>query len=336
MNKNVKRKETYIPSSNGRDKLHVIVWEPLGEINAILQISHGMIEDMDRYDHFARFLAARGILVCGNDHLGHGLTARNKSELGYMYAYDASKTMTADLHRVTVCVKRAYPDKPYFLLGHSMGSFLARRYMSEYASDKRYPAVIKKDAAIDGFICMGTGSQPEILLKTGKAAACIEGMLRGEKYRSKLLQILSFGTYLSGIPKTTIVNGAKRERTIKDWLSRDTNQVDKYIANPMFDYSFTIKGYKTLFNTIDFIQDKENIERIPKNMPVLFVSGSRDPVGHYGLDVKHLYNVYKKNVTNDVKCILYNGARHEILNEISYVQTYYDIYNWIDMHIENV
>ena len=85
MKQNVKKKETYIPSSNGRDKLHVIVWIPQGEIKAVLQISHGMIEDMERYDHFARFMAARGILVCGNDHLGHGLTARNKSEMGYMY-----------------------------------------------------------------------------------------------------------------------------------------------------------------------------------------------------------------------------------------------------------
>ena len=116
MKQNVKKKETYIPSSNGRDKLHVIVWIPQGEIKAVLQISHGMIEDMERYDHFARFMAARGILVCGNDHLGHGLTARNKSEMGYMYAYDASKTMAADVHRVTRCIKRAYPDLPYFLM----------------------------------------------------------------------------------------------------------------------------------------------------------------------------------------------------------------------------
>lgn len=92
-----------------------------------------MIEDMERYDHFARFMAARGILVCGNDHLGHGLTARNKSEMGYMYAYDASKTMAADVHRVARCIKQAYPDLPYFLMGHSMGSFIARRYMCEYA-----------------------------------------------------------------------------------------------------------------------------------------------------------------------------------------------------------
>lgn len=331
--KKVKKKETYIPSSNGRDKLHVIVWIPQGEIKAILQISHGMIEDMERYDNFARFMANRGILVCGNDHLGHGRTARNKAEMGYMYAYDASKTMAADVHRVTRCVKRAFPGIPFFLMGHSMGSFIARRYMCEYANDEKYPAVIQENASVDGFICMGTGSHPKIILKVGQIAAGMEGMIHGEKYKSKLLQVLAFGTYLLGIPRTSIVNGEKRKRTVKDWLSRDYVQVDKYLANPMYDYTFSVKGYKTLFKTLEFIQDEDNIERIPKSMPVLFVSGKCDPVGHYGLDVKRLYRKYRKEITNDVKCILYKGARHEVVNEVEFIQTYYDIYNWIDLHI---
>lgn len=332
MKQNVKKKETYIPSSNGRDKLHVIVWIPQGEIKAVLQISHGMIEDMERYDHFARFMAARGILVCGNDHLGHGLTARNKSEMGYMYAYDASKTMAADVHRVTRCIKRAYPDLPYFLMGHSMGSFIARRYMCEYAKDSKYPAKLQKNASIDGFICMGTGGHPKCMLKIGEAVAGVESMLRGEKHRSKLLQVLAFGTYLFGIPRMTIMNGEKRKRTVKDWLSRDYVQVDKYMADPMYDYTFTVKGYKTLFKTLEFIQDEDNLANVPKNMPVLFISGSKDPVGHYGLDVKLLYNKYSRYITDDVKCILYKDARHEVINEINNIQAYYDIYNWIDLH----
>lgn len=115
----VKKKETFIPSSNGKDKLHVIVWEPQGEVRAILQISHGMIELIDRYDEFARYLAAKGFVVAGNDHLGHGLTAANMDELGYMNAYDASKAIVADLHRVTRSLKKAYKGVPFFLMGHS-------------------------------------------------------------------------------------------------------------------------------------------------------------------------------------------------------------------------
>ena len=136
----VKKKETFIPSSNGKDKLHVIVWEPQGEVRAILQISHGMIELIDRYDEFARYLAAKGFVVAGNDHLGHGLTAANMDELGYMNAYDASKAIVADLHRVTRSLKKAYKGVPFFLMGHSMGSFMARRYMSDYGWDPKYPS----------------------------------------------------------------------------------------------------------------------------------------------------------------------------------------------------
>ena len=157
-------------------------------------------------------------------------------------------------------------------------------------------------------------------------------MLRGEKHRSKLLQVLAFGTYLFGIPRMTIMNGEKRKRTVKDWLSRDYVQVDKYMADPMYDYTFTVKGYKTLFKTLEFIQDEDNLANVPKNMPVLFISGSKDPVGHYGLDVKLLYNKYSRYITDDVKCILYKDARHEVINEINNIQAYYDIYNWIDLH----
>lgn len=204
--------------------------------------------------------------------------------------------------------------------------------MCEYAKDPKYPAKVQKNASIDGFICMGTGGHPKCMLKIGEAVAGVESMLRGEKHRSKLLQVLAFGTYLFGIPRMTIMNGEKRKRTVKDWLSRDYVQVDKYMADPMYDYTFTVKGYKTLFKTLEFIQDEDNLANVPKNMPVLFISGSKDPVGHYGLDVKLLYNKYSRYITDDVKCILYKDARHEVINEINNIQAYYDIYNWIDLH----
>lgn len=162
----VKKKETFIPSSNGKDKLHVIVWEPQGEIRAILQISHGMIELIDRYDEFARYLAAKGFVVAGNDHLGHGLTAANMDELGYMNAYDASKAIVADLHRVTRSLKKAYKGVPFFLMGHSMGSFMARRYMSDYGWDPKYPSPYTEGSSVDGFICMGTGSMLSICCRS--------------------------------------------------------------------------------------------------------------------------------------------------------------------------
>lgn len=332
----VKRKETKILSSNGKNKLHVVVWEPQCEIKAVLQISHGMIELIDRYDRFARYLASYGIVVAGNDHLGHGKTALNKEELGYMNAYDGSRTIVSDLHRVTVCLKKAYPNVPFYLMGHSMGSFMARRYLTEYGFDKRRPSAYTPGASLDGFICMGTGSQPKPLLMVAKTVAAAEKYLKGERHRSNLLAFLSFSTYIFGIPPFTIQNGMKRWRTEKDWLSRDTRQVDAYIANPYCQFIFTVKGFETLFNTIAFIQKDENIDRIPNNIPVLFTSGEKDPVGHYGKDIRRLYQLYRSRISTDVSCYLYEGARHEVLNELEYEKTFADIKDWLLDHIADL
>ena len=326
----VKKKETFIPSSNGRDRLHVVVWEPQGDVRAILQISHGMIEMIDRYDEFARYLAARGFVVAGNDHLGHGLTAANTDELGYMHAYDASKTMSADLHRVTRALKRTYKGVPFFLMGHSMGSFMARRYMSEYGFDSKYPSSYTKGSSVDGFICMGTGSMPECMLQVGRLVLELEKSRHGERYRSTLMELLAFGTYIKGIPKETIVNGEVRKRTNKDWISRDPERIDAYVDDPLCQFSFTIKGYETLFNTIHYIQQDRNIAMIPKDIPVLFVSGDKDPVGHYGRDVLKLYELYHNKVSHNVACYMYDDCRHEILNELCRDQVFADIEEWLD------
>lgn len=326
----VKKKETFIPSSNGRDKLHVVVWEPQGEVRAILQISHGMIELVDRYDGFARYLAERGFVVAGNDHLGHGLTASNVDELGYMNAYDASMAIVADLHRVTRCLKKAYRGVPFFLMGHSMGSFMARRYMSDYGFDPNYPSPYTKNSSVDGFICMGTGSMPECVLQIGKLVFALEKSRHGEKYRSRLMEVLAFGTYNRGIPRKTVVDGEIRKRTEKDWISSDPHMVDAYIDNPLCQFSFTLKGYETLFNTLHYIQEDRNMARIPKDVPVLFVSGDRDPVGHYGRDVLRLYELYHRKISHNVACYLYEDCRHEILNDRCAVKAYRDIEKWLD------
>ena len=196
-------------------------------------------------------------------------------ELGYMNAYDASKAIVADLHRVTRSLKKAYKGVPFFLMGHSMGSFMARRYMSDYGWDPKYPSPYTEGSSVDGFICMGTGSMPEYMLQIGRLVLELEKSQHGERYRSTLMEVLAFGTYNRGI-----------------------------------QFSFTLKGYETLFNTLHYIQEDRNIAKIPKNVPVLFVSGDRDPVGHYGRDVLKLYELYHKRVSHNVACYLYEDCRH--------------------------
>jgi alpha-beta hydrolase superfamily lysophospholipase len=331
----IKKKYTHISSSNGVDRLHVTVWEPENPI-AILQISHGMIEMMERYDEFARYLAERGFVVAGNDHIGHGRTAAKEADLGYMNAYDASKTMAADLHRVTRALKKAYPRIPFYLMGHSMGSFIARRYMAEYGYDDKYLSMYTPDSSVDGFICMGTGSMPEPVLTFGKGVVASEKMLHGEKYRSKLVDGLTFGLYNRKIPRKTKVNGETRKRTVKDWISTVPEAVDEYMSNPLCSYTFTLKGYDTLYDTLHFAQQKKNLENIPKNIPVLFVAGDKDPVGHYGKDVKKLHKLYEKNVTDDVTGLLYHDCRHEVIHEFCKDKVFEDIYQWLCGAMEKI
>ena len=304
----VEKSEYFISSTNGKNKLHVIMWQPVAGTRAILQISHGMSEYIDRYDRFATFMARKGILVIGNDHLGHGESVADPDELGYFPTKQLSKTVVDDLYKVSTTIRARYPDVPFFLLGHSMGSFLARRYMMTYGSQ------------LDGIIIMGTGSQPPQTLKAAQALAKTIGLARGDKHRSKTMLKLAFGAYNKRI---------KPERTPYDWLSVNKENVDAYIEDPLCGFPFTINGYKTLFDVIAFIQEEANIRKIPKKLPMLFVSGEEDPVGSYGADVKAVAEQYRKAGADQVEVKLYHGDRHEILNEDDYAAVHEDIYAFV-------
>lgn len=307
----VQKIKFFIPSTNKYNHLNTIIWKPTGTILAILQISHGMIEHIERYDEFANYLAQRGFLVVGNDHLGHGKSVRNQNEFGYFNASDSSKTVVDDLHQLTVLIKSKYPDLPYFLLGHSMGSFLARRYIMTYGNE------------LNGTIIMGTGHQPAIALGTGKLLIRLISLFKPMTYRSKLIEQACFGTYN---------NKFKPRRTKSDWLSQDTAVVDAYIQDPFCNFTFTLNGYLTLFNTLSFIRCTKNIKKIPKDLPIFIVAGSNDPVGNFGRMVQKVYNCYKKIGIQDISLKLYKHARHELLNELHKDQVYIDIYTWLNKH----
>ncbi len=303
----VQKTEYYMSASNGTDKLHLVEWKPEGEVRGILQISHGMIEYIDRYDRFARFMAEKGFVVIGNDHLGHGETAAEKN-YGYFAPKDGSGYVVRDLHRVSRYARRKYTDVPFILMGHSMGSFMARRYAMTYGKE------------LDGLILMGTGSKPEFLLKVGRALVGALIRTKGERAQSWILEKLCFALYNIRI---------RPARTPSDWLSRDAKEVDKYLAHPYCKFTFTLNGYRTLFEVISFVQDKDNIRRLPHSLPMLFVAGQEDPVGNYGKSVKAVAQSYQRAGVGDVTCRLYPGARHELLNELDYETTQEDIWEWI-------
>lgn len=304
--------ESRLPSKDGKHKLHVVFWKPEQPVRGVVQISHGMIEMIERYDDFARYLNDNGFAVIGNDHLGHGQTAGGDEDFGYFCRKNMSATVVADLHRVTRYAKKHYSEVPYFLLGHSMGSFMARRYIMTYGNE------------LTGAVIIGTGSQSALTLIYGNALAALIRYTKGDRYRSKLLEWSAFHHYLDRI---------KNPRSENDWVTRDEKIVDLYRENKYCNFKFTVNGYRTLFEVLTFIQNDQNIENIPRELPLLFLAGGMDPVGNYGKAVNEICCEYKKKGINDVSMKLYPDDRHEILNELDREQVYGDILRWLENHL---
>lgn len=306
--KELAMRELQISSNDGVHQLHVVVWEPSTEVKAVLQISHGMVEFIERYDDFAKFLNEKGVLVIGNDHIGHGQTAGCDEDLGYFCKENKSETVVKDLHAVTEYAKKEYPNVPYFLFGHSMGSFMARRYLMTYGTE------------LTGAIICGTGRQAGIKLMFGKFVCAIMKLCKGERFRSDFLKQASFGTYNKRFEPI---------RTNNDWLTKDETIVDWYNAHKFCSFQFTINGYETLFDVLTFIQKKENVEKIPKKLPIFMIAGEEDPVGDYGAGVKKVYELYKASGVEDISLKLYPTDRHEIINETDRKDVYQDVWNWL-------
>lgn len=305
----VKKEDFYFDSRDGEHKIHAVRWIPDGEKPAcILQIIHGMAEHIDRYDDFACFLADRGILVVGDDHLGHGKSVKPGEPYGYFCKEDAPTVLVRDEHRLKKMVQEQYAGVPYIILGHSMGSFITRNYLLKYGS------------GIDGAIIMGTGMHSKPGLIFGTALAALQGMLCGADHVSKLLNMAVFGAYNKRI---------KSPKTPFDWLSKNEDNVRKYINDPLCGFTFTVNGFQTLFKLIYNLHDKEKLGKMPKNLPVFFLSGADDPVGDYGRSVELVYQSYREIGMENVQMKLYSEDRHELLNEVDKEDVYGDIYRWI-------
>ena len=301
-------KEIYIPSTNNRNQLHVAIWEPERETKAILQISHGMVEYIVRYDDFAKHLNQQGILVIGNDHLGHGQSVLDESEFGY-FGKEKGSAVVDDLYEVTKYAKKQYGENiPYFLMGHSMGSFMARRYLMTYGEK------------ITGAIISGTGYKAAPVLVAALFFTAVIKLFHGERYRSPFLKWLAFHTYNRKIADV---------KTENDWLTRDAAVVAAYNENPYCKFSFTVNGYETLSDTIKYIQKQSNWEKTPKQLPILMIAGEEDPVGSYGKDVKKVYKKYQQLGCNHIELKLYQDDRHELVNELDREGVYADISQWI-------
>lgn len=299
----------YYPSKDGQTRIHAIEWVPDGNIKAILQISHGMVEYIDRYDEFARFLNERGFYIVGQDHLGHGESVQSEAFHGYFHKDSGNEYVIGDIDELHKLTKTKYPDVPYFLLGHSMGSFLTRQYIKMHSE------------GIAGVIIMGTGNQPLILIKLGKILCRLAAAMKGWNYRSQFVNNMAFGGYNRRFTPS---------RTPVDWISRNEENINNYVRDPWCTFVFTINGYYHMFRGMEQLHKKENFNRIPKTLPVFFVSGQDDPVGNFGKGVEQVYRKYKDGGIQDVSIKLYKNDRHEILNETDRFDVYEDLYQWLE------
>lgn len=300
-------------SSNSTDTITYYIYAPIEKIRGILQISHGMCEYIERYEDFIKFLTSNGILVCGNDHLGHGFSVRNDDNLGYFAKRNGFNFLVEDLHTTTLKIKEMYPDIPFYLLGHSMGSFITRNYIAKYGNE------------INGVIISGTSSGNSFT-GAGIFFAKMIAFFKGNKYRSLFLNNLLFENY----------NRKYKNSTSKfDWLSKDKNIVNQYEKDSHCNFIFTVSGFKDLLKLLNSVSASQWYKKVPKDLPILLVSGDMDPVGNYGKGVKSVFRKLKSNKLEDLHIKLYPDDRHEILNEIDKNQVYNDILKWLNFYLSN-
>ncbi|HOB20734.1 MAG TPA: lysophospholipase, partial [Candidatus Atribacteria bacterium] len=266
-----------------------------------------MAEHAGRYGRFADFLANNGYIVYANDHRGHGRTAGDPEAAGYL-GRDGFFGMARDMKLLTDRIKAEEPDLPLYLFGHSMGSFLAQYYITKWGG------------GLKGVILSGSNLQKGPVLKAGIIIAGLQRLLLGDRKRSKLLNSLSFDSF------------NKRFRPVRtpfDWLSRDTAEVDRYVADPYCGAVFTTSFFHDFFKGLDGLYDKAALEAIPKDLPVLILSGDMDPVGGFGKGPRLLEKLYHSLGLLDVTLKLYTDGRHEMLNEINRDEVMKDILGWL-------
>lgn len=303
------RKEERMLSSDGKTELFLETWaDDAVQPKAVLQISHGMCEYVGRYDEFAGYLAAHGYVVCGNDHLGHGHSVKSAEDLGYIAEKDGYKLMVKDLRKVTELLKDRYPGLPIAMLGHSMGSFLARKYAADYSDGP------------SAYIFEGTdGSNP-----AGKASEVIISaiqLFKGERHRSPLITKFSFGSYCSRI---------EDHPTGYEWVTSDPVKLREYVNDPLCMYSFTLSAYRDLTRCLDEVLDKNWAPKLRKDIPYLLASGADDPVGDYGEGVEKVFGMMKDAGCSLAEMKLYPGQRHELHNETEREKFYEDTLLWLD------
>lgn len=305
------KEEIFYPSADRKNRIAAYIYTPAsGDIRAVIQLSHGMCEYICRYEPAIEALTNAGFAVCGNDHLGHGHSVP-AADYGFIAEKDGYRYVLQDLYHMNQLAHERFPDKKLFLLGHSMGSFYARRFAQEFPS------------VIDGLIISGTGG-PNPALGPGLLLAKAIAKLKGPRYVSGLMISMSTGSYCKGL---------EQENSPHAWLSRDPAIWAAYGADPMCTFPFTVSAYRDMLTVYQSVSSSEWAGGLRKDMPILLVSGDCDPVGSYGKGVEAVHGLLKTAGISDLTLKLYPGARHELHNETNKSEYLADLTAWIAAHI---
>ena len=304
----MKTREFTFPSADGKTAIHAVEWLPEGEARAVLQIVHGVSEYILRYAPFAEYLTERGFAVVGHDHLGHGTSVAPDGKRLYFGPKGSWEWVVQDIETLRQMSRERFAGIPYFMLGHSMGSFLTRTHLI------RYPA------ATDGAVIMGTGQMAPALIAGGRLVAAVESLRVGEENGSPLVQALSFQTY----NKIFAPN-----RTGFDWLSVNEENVDSYISHHLCGGNPSSGMFREMLRGMNYIAKPEHLKRMDPDTPILFISGGMDPVGDLGKGVRRACESFRAAGVRDVSLQLYPELRHEILNETERLCVYEDVFRWL-------
>ena len=295
--------------------IHAKIFVPKNiKIKGIVQIVHGMTEYIDKYIETIEYLLEKGYIVCGHDHLGHGDSYAKKEDRGYFGEKDGYKALIKDTYTLTKFVKNKYPKYNYFMLGHSMGSFIAIIVLSMH------------NDAFDGVIFMGTGG-PNSLASTGIKVARRMAEKKGARYVSTSLIDAANRFFNAGI---------KNPKTSHDWTTRDEEVIAKRLKDKRADFSFSVKGYEDLFSLSKLANDEKTLAKIDNKKHIIFLSGDKDPVGNNGKGVAKLYEYFLENNYDNVEIKLYKDARHELLKELNKETVKKDIVKFLEKVAEDL
>ncbi len=292
--KNYRLTEISFPSSDEKHTIFGEIYEPLtAQVRGVVQLAHGMTDYVARYEWLANALTKEGYVFAGHCHLGHGKSAGREEDLGYFAEKNGISYLIRDMHRMNKLLRSTYPGKPMIVLGHSMGSFITRLYVTEHPH------------AMDACVILGTGGKNP-LLPFGLAICGLMTVFCGDRHRSALVSKLSTGSYYKKFDPS--------EGTTA-WLTRDPARVSTYKIDPYCSVTFTLSGYRDLFRMLGACNKAAWFKQYPKHMPTMIMSGDKDPVGNFGKGVSEVYRRLLLAGCDKVTLKLYEGARHELFNE---------------------